>query len=147
MEFVIFGMHHRVIHSFFLSLISFFPSFYSLYFSLGVTLVSVSNTQAIHNIGSWVYDHTTSDNTCIIGPIPQDGSARSDLPAGGQEEVGGVSQSESMVADMMKMLVNLTIKNQQLLQQQLKQQQRTATAGGCELQQQTAAAAGDRGLQ
>ena len=67
--------------------------------------------------------------------MSQDGSARSDLPAGGQEELGGVSHSERMLADMMKMLANLTMQNQQLLQQHLQQQQ------------QTAAAAGDRGLQ
>ena len=47
--------------------------------------------------------------------MPQDGSARSDLPAGGQEELGGVSYSERMMADMVKMLANLTIQNQQLL--------------------------------
>ena len=64
--------------------------------------------------------------------MSEDGSARSDLPAGGQEELGGVSHSERMMADMMKMLANLTMQNQQLLQQHL---------------QQTAAAAGDRGVQ
>ena len=47
--------------------------------------------------------------------MSQDGLARSDLPAGGQEELGGVSHSERM----MKMLANLTIQNQQLLQQHL----------------------------
>ena len=67
--------------------------------------------------------------------MSQDGSARSDLPAGGQEELGGVSHSERMMADLMKMLANLTIQNQQLLQQHLQQQQ------------QTAAVAGDRGVQ
>ena len=67
--------------------------------------------------------------------MSQDGSARSDLPAGGQEELGGVCHSERMMADMMKMLANLTIQNQQLLQQHL------------QLQQQTAAAADNRGLQ
>ena len=64
--------------------------------------------------------------------MSQDGSARSDLPAGGQEELGDVSHSERMMADMMKVLANLTIPNQQLLQQHL---------------QQTAAAAGDGGVQ
>ena len=68
--------------------------------------------------------------------MSQDGSARSDLPAGGQEELGGVSQSGRMMADMMKMLENLTMmQNQQLLQQHL------------QLQQQTAGAADNRGLQ
>ena len=47
--------------------------------------------------------------------MSQDGSARSDLPAGGQEELGGVSHSERMMADMMVMLANLTMQNQQLL--------------------------------
>ena len=56
-------------------------------------------------------------------------------PAGGHEELGGVSHSERMMADMLKMLANLTMQDQQLLQQHLQQQQ------------QTAAAAGDRGLQ
>ena len=65
--------------------------------------------------------------------MSQNDSARSDLPAGGQEELSEVSHSERMMADMMKMLANLTMmENQQPLQQQ---------------QQQTAAAAGDRGLQ
>ena len=64
--------------------------------------------------------------------MSQDGSARSDLPAGGQEELDGVSHSEGMMADMMKMLANLTMQNQQLLQQHL---------------QQTTTAAGDRGVQ
>ena len=65
--------------------------------------------------------------------MSQNGSARSDLPAGGREELSDFSHSERMMADMMKMLANLTMmENQQPLQQQ---------------QQQTAAAAGDRGLQ
>ena len=68
--------------------------------------------------------------------MSQDGSAGSDLPAGGQEELGGVSQFERMMADMMKMLANLTMmQNQQRLQQHL------------QLQQQTAGAADNRGLQ
>ena len=67
--------------------------------------------------------------------MSQDGSARSDFPAGGQKELGGVSHYERMMADMMKMLANLTIQNQQLLQPHLQQQQ------------QTAAAKGDRGVQ
>ena len=80
--------------------------------------------------------------------MSQDGSARSDLPAGGQEELCGVSHPESMLADMMKMLVNLTIQNQQLLQQHLQQQQQTAAAAGDRgVQQQTAGAADNRGLQ
>ena len=66
--------------------------------------------------------------------MSQDGSDRPDLPSVGQEELSGVSHSERMVADMMKMLANLTVQNQQLLQQHLQQQQ-----------QQTAAAAGDPG--
>ena len=80
--------------------------------------------------------------------MSQDGSARSDLPAGGQEELGGVSHSERMMADLMKMLANLTIQNQQLLQQHLQQQQQTAAvAGDRGVQQQTAGAADNRGLQ
>ena len=67
--------------------------------------------------------------------MSQDGSARSDLPGGGQEELGGVSHSERMMADIMKMLANLTMQNQQLLQQHL------------QLHQQTAGAADNRGLQ
>ena len=67
--------------------------------------------------------------------MSQDGSAGSDRPAGGQEELGGVSQSERMMADMKKMLPNLTMQNQRLLQQHL------------QLQQQTAGAADNRGLQ
>ena len=67
--------------------------------------------------------------------MSQDSSARSDFPAGVQEELGGVSHSEKMMADTMKMLANLTIQNQQLLQPHLQQQQ------------QTAAAADDRGVQ
>ena len=55
--------------------------------------------------------------------MSQDGSATSDLPAGGQEELGGVTHSERMMAEMMKMLANLTMQNQQLLQQHLQQQQ------------------------
>ena len=63
--------------------------------------------------------------------MSQNGSARSDLPAGGQEELSDVSHSERMMADMMKMLANLTMQNQQLLQQQQyssqpRQQQATA---------------------
>ena len=80
--------------------------------------------------------------------MSQDSSARSDLPAGGQEELGGVSHSERMMADMMKMLANLTVQNQQLLQQPLQQQQQTAGASGdCGVQQQTVGAADNRGLQ
>ena len=54
-----------------------------------------------------------------VVPMSHDGSARSDLLFGGQTELGGVSHSERMMADMMKMLANLTIQNQQLLQQYL----------------------------
>ena len=80
--------------------------------------------------------------------MSHDGSARSDLSAGGQEELGGVSHSERMMADMMKMLANLTMQNQQLLQQHLQQQQQTAAAAGDRgVQQQTAGAADNRGLQ
>ena len=77
--------------------------------------------------------------------MSQNGSARSDLPAGGQEELGDVSHSERMMADMMKMLANLTIQNQQLLRQHL--QQNAAAAGDRGVQQQTAGAADNRGLQ
>ena len=80
--------------------------------------------------------------------MSQDGSARSDLPAGGQVELGGVSHSVRMMADMMKMLANLTMQNQQLLQQHLQQQQQTAAVAGVRgVQQQTAGATDDRGLQ
>ena len=80
--------------------------------------------------------------------MSQDGSVRSDLPAGGQEELGGATHSERMMAEMMKMLANLTMQNQQLLQQQLQQQQQTAAvAGDRGVQQQTAGAADNRGLQ
>ena len=80
--------------------------------------------------------------------MSQDGSARPDLPAGGQKKLGGVSHSERMMADMMKMLANLTMQNQQLLQQYLQQQQQTAAvAGDRGVQQQTAGAADNRGLQ
>ena len=85
-----------------------------------LTLVSVSNPQAINSIGSWVYDHTSV--LIPVVPMSQDGSARSDLPAGGQEELGGVSYSERMMTDMTKMLPMLTIQNQQLLKQNLQQQ-------------------------
>ena len=101
-------MHHRVILS------SLFSSL------LGVYSRSVSNTQAIHNIGSWVNDHTS---VIPVVPMSQDGSARSDPLSGGQEELGGVSHSESMTTDMLKVLANLTMQNQQLLQQQLPKQQ------------------------
>ena len=94
--------------------------FSSLYFSFLLTVVSVSNTQCINSTSSWVYDHTSA---IPVVPMSQDGSTinRSDLPAGGQEELGGVGHSERMMADMMKMLANLTIQNQQLLQQHLQQ--------------------------
>ena len=78
--------------------------------------------------------------------MSQDGSARSELPADGHEELGGVSHSKRMMADMMKILANLTIQNQQLLQQHL-QQQTVAAAGDRRVQQQTAGAADNRGLQ
>ena len=77
--------------------------------------------------------------------MSQDGSARSDLPAGGQEELGGVSHSERMMADMMKMLANLMMQNQQLLQQHL--QQTAAAAGDRRVQQQSTGAADNHGLQ
>ena len=66
-------------------------------------------------------------------------------PAGGKEELGDVSHSERMMADMMKMLANLTTQNQQLLQQHL--QQTAAVAGVPGVQQTTAGAADNRGLQ
>ena len=74
--------------------------------------------------------------------MSQDGSAGSDLPAGGQEELGGVSQSGRMMADMMKMLANLTM--MQLLQQHLQLQQQTAGAADNRVLQQILAA-GDGG--
>ena len=81
--------------------------------------------------------------------MSQDDSARSDLPAGGQEKLGGVSHSERMMADMITMLADLTMQNQQLLiQQHLQQQQQTAAvAGDRGVQQQTGGAADNRGLQ
>ena len=77
--------------------------------------------------------------------MSQNSSARSDLAASGQEEFGDVSHSERMVADMMKIIANLTTQNQQLLQQHL--QQTAAAAGDCRVQQTTAGAADNRGLQ
>ena len=77
--------------------------------------------------------------------MSQDGSARSDLPAGGQEGLGDVSHSERMMADMMKVLANLTIQNQQLLQQHLHQTAAAVGDGG--VQQTTAGAVDNRGLQ
>ena len=77
--------------------------------------------------------------------MSQDGSARSDLPAGGQEGLDGVSYSERMMADMMKMPANLTMQNHQLLQQHL--QQTAAAAGDGGVQQQSTGAADNRGLQ
>ena len=77
--------------------------------------------------------------------MSQDGSARSDLPAGGQEELGGVSHAERMMAVMMKMLANLMMQNQQLLQQHL--QQTAAAAGDRGVQQQSTGAAENHGLQ
>ena len=77
--------------------------------------------------------------------MSQDGKGRLDLPAGGQEELGGVSHSERMMADMMKMVANLTMQNEQLLQQHLQQ---TATAAGDRgVQQQSTGATDNRGLQ
>ena len=93
-------------------------------------------TRLIHTLAMCVTIHTY---------ILQDDSARSDLPAGGQEELGGVTHSERMMDDMMKMLANLTIQNQQLLQQHLHQQQHPAAAAGDRgLQQQMAAGEGGR---
>ena len=74
--------------------------------------------RCINFISSWVYDHTIAIPVLIV-PMSQDGSTRSDLPADGQEELGGFSQSERMVAAMMKMVANLTMQKQQLLQQHL----------------------------
>ena len=51
------------------------------------------------------------------------------------------------MADMIKMLANLTIQNQQLLQQHLQLQQTAAAAGDRGVQQQTAGAADNRRLQ
>ena len=80
--------------------------------------------------------------------MSQDGLARSGLPAGGQEKLGGVSHSKRIVAGMMKMLGNLIIQNQQLLQQHLQQQKQTAAAAGDRgVQQQTTGAEDNRGLQ
>ena len=100
MEFVLLRMYHRVTLS---PVIPFF--FYSLFSSpLSVTVVSVSNTQAINYIGSWLYDHTS---VITVVPMSQDHSVRSDLPADGQEDIGGVSYSERMMAAMMNILANL----------------------------------------
>ena len=55
----------------------------------------------------------------MVVPMSQYGSARSDLPAGEEEELDGVSHSERMMADIMKMLANLTMQDQQLLHQHL----------------------------
>ena len=41
--------------------------------------------------------------------MSQDGLPRLDLPAGEQEELCGVSHPKRMMADIMKMLANLTI--------------------------------------
>ena len=61
--------------------------------------------------------------------MSQDGSTtRSDLPADGQEELGDLSQSEKTMADMMKMMANMTMQKQQLLQQHLQLEQKTAGA-------------------
>ena len=91
--------------------------------------------RCINFISSWVYDHTIAIPVLIV-PMSQDGSTtRSDFPADGQEELGGFSQSERMMADMMKMMANMTMQKQQLLQQHL------------QLQQQTTGAADSRGLQ
>ena len=102
-------MHHQVILFF---ILSFFLStlFSSLLFSsfLGVRSRSVLSIQAIHNIGSWVYGYTS---VIPVVPTSQDGSTRSDPPAGGQEKIGGISHSESMMADMLKMLTTLTMQN------------------------------------
>ena len=78
--------------------------------------------------------------------MSQDGFARSDLPAGEQEELGGVSHSERMMADITKMLANLTMQNQQLLLQQYLQQT-AAAAGDRKVQQQSTVSADNRGLQ
>ena len=77
--------------------------------------------------------------------MSQYGSARSDLPAGRQGELGRVSHAEKMMADMMKMLANLTMQNQQLLQQHL--QQTAVAAGDRGVQQQSTGATDNRGLQ
>ena len=124
-------------HFCFLSLVSVYC--FRLWF---LTVVPVSNTQGKTPS---VPGSTITLVLIPVIPMPQVGSARSDLPAGGQEEFGGVSHSERMMADMMKMLANLTIQNQQLLLQHL--QQNAAAAGDCGVQQQTAGAADNRGLQ
>ena len=64
-----------------------------------------------------------------VVPMSQDCSARSDLLAGGQGELGGAIHSERMMADFMKILAHLTMQNQQLLQQDLQQRQQQAIAG------------------
>ena len=77
--------------------------------------------------------------------MSQDGSASFNLPAGVQKELGGVSHCERMMADVMKILANLMIQNHQLLQQHL--QQNAAAAGDRRVQQTTAGAPDNRGLQ
>ena len=63
----------------------------------------------------------------------------------GQEELIDASHSKRMMADIIKILANLTMQNQQLLQQHLQQQQQTAAAAGDRgLQQQMAAVEGGR---
>ena len=101
------------------------------------------NTRGINSTSSWVYDHTS---VIPVVPMSQDGSARSDLPATGQEELGGVSHSEGMMADM-KILANLSIQNQLLLQHHLQLQQTATAAGDRGVQQQTAGVADNRRLQ
>ena len=149
MEFITLGMHHRVILSrviyFLHSTLSSLPLLVSLLF---LSLVSVSSfsllfLSLIHKLYTpWIPGSTIT----LVWLIPvvlmsQDDAVRSDLPAGGQEELGGVSHSERMMADMMKMLANLTMQNQQHLQQQ---QQTTAAAGDRGQHQQLAAGEGCR---
>ena len=84
-----------------------FPSFYSFLSSpLGVTLSSFSINSVfllflslIHKLNTPSVSGSTITLVIIsVVPMSQDGSVRSDLPAGGKEERGGVSHSESMMA-------------------------------------------------
>ena len=82
-----------------------FPSFYSLFSSsLGVTLVSVSSFSLlflflIHKLNTTSVSGSKITLVIIsVVPMSQDGSARTNLPPDGKEELGGVSPSESMMA-------------------------------------------------
>ena len=80
MEFVIFGILHRVVNSrviYFIHLyFSLLPLLVTLVSESVLSVVSVCNTQGINSTSSWVYDHTS---VIPVVPMSQDGSARSDL--------------------------------------------------------------------